>query len=158
MIEKDGYKVLDVRSVKAYDESHITKPALSSFNVPLHAASSKEHNPHFVTQVASKFPSKSAKLIVMCESGSVSSDQAVKLLQEAAYVEVWKLEGGYAAWTEVWTPSGKRRPPPGRWVSTGKEALKSGLNIPGVAESYDEGGNLVTARWAKGLPEDQGLP
>lgn len=41
---------------------------------------------------------------------------------------------------QVWGPSGKRRPPAGRWVSTGKEALKSGLNIPGVAESYDEGG------------------
>lgn len=34
---------------------------------------------------------------------------------------------------------------------SGKEALKSGLNIPGVAESYDEGGNLVSARYAKGL-------
>ena len=39
----------------------------------------------------------------------------------------------------------------GRWVSTGTEALKSGLNIPGVAESYDEGGNLVKARYAEGL-------
>lgn len=29
---------------------------------------------------------------------------------------------------QVWGPSGKRRPPAGRWISTGKEALKSGLN------------------------------
>lgn len=40
----------------------------------------------------------------------------------------------------------------------GKEALKSGLNIPGVAESYDEGGNLKQARWAKGLEPGQELP
>jgi hypothetical protein len=40
----------------------------------------------------------------------------------------------------------------------GKEALKSGLNIPGVAESYDEGGNLGQARWAKGLREGEQLP
>lgn len=33
----------------------------------------------------------------------------------------------------------------------------AGLNIPGVAESYDEGGNLKTARWAEGLPEGQSL-
>lgn len=59
---------------------------------------------------------------------------------------------------QVWTPSGKRKPPPGRWVSTGKEALKSGLNIPGVAESYDEGGNLIGARYAKGLDGGQELP
>jgi hypothetical protein len=39
-----------------------------------------------------------------------------------------------------------------------QEALKSGLNIPGVAESYDEGGNLVAARWAKGLDKGQELP
>eukprot|EP00775_Hariotina_reticulata_P013893 gene13892-14012_t len=58
---------------------------------------------------------------------------------------------------QVWTPSGKRRPPPGRWVSTGKEALKSGLNIPGVAESYDEGGNLTSARYARGLDDGQAL-
>ena len=37
----------------------------------------------------------------------------------------------------MWGPSGKRRPPAGRWVSTGKEALKSGINIPGAAESYE---------------------
>eukprot|EP00955_Chlamydomonas_euryale_P030861 324653-Chlamydomonas_euryale.AAC.3 len=68
------------------------------------------------------------------------------------------MEAGYAGWGEVWTPSGKRRPPPGRWVSTGKEALKSGLNIPGVAESYDEGGNLKQARQARGLQDGESLP
>lgn len=61
-------------------------------------------------------------------------------------------------WPQVWSPSGKRRPPPGRWISTGKEALKSGLNIPGVAESYDEGGNQRSARWAQGLAPGQQLP
>lgn len=39
-----------------------------------------------------------------------------------------------------------------------KVALKSGLNIPGVAESYDERGNLIVARYAKGLDEGQQLP
>jgi hypothetical protein len=43
-------------------------------------------------------------------------------------------------------------------VHAGKEALKSGLNIPGVAESYDEGGNLTSARWARGLKEGEQLP
>lgn len=42
-------------------------------------------------------------------------------------------------------------------LAAGKEALKSGLNIPGVAESYDEGGNLKTARYAKGLDPGQTL-
>lgn len=99
----------------------------------------------------------------------------------------------HSALPQVWSPSGKRRPPSGRWVSTGKEALKvgggstaagcklcvarsrsprwgrphsfcftpprlqSGLNIPGVADSYDEGGNLRQARYAEGLPPGQSL-
>lgn len=58
---------------------------------------------------------------------------------------------------QVFTTSGRRRPPPGRWVSSGREALKSGLNIPGVAESYDEGGNLINARYAKGYKSPQQL-
>ena len=29
------------------------------------------------------------------------------------------MEGGFAAYSAVWGPSGKRRPPAGRWVSTG---------------------------------------
>ena len=29
-------------------------------------------------------------------------------------------------------------PPKGRWVATGKEALKSGLNVGGAALSYEE--------------------
>lgn len=43
-------------------------------------------------------------------------------------------------------------------LRAGKEALKSGLNIPGVAESYDEGGNLKQARYAQGLGADEELP
>jgi hypothetical protein len=35
--------------------------------------------------------------------------------------------------------------------------LQSGLNIPGVADSYDEGGNLQQARYAEGLPPGQSL-
>ena len=38
-----------------------------------------------------------------------------------------------------YTPSGRDRPPPGgRWVPSGTEALKSGLNVGDVAESYEE--------------------
>ncbi len=41
-------------------------------------------------------------------------------------------------WRRHYTSSGRATPPPGRWVSTGTEALKSGLNVGGAAESYEE--------------------
>ncbi|KAG2493667.1 hypothetical protein HYH03_008181 [Edaphochlamys debaryana] len=97
-------------------------------------------------------------MLLACEDGGQASQRAQELLAAEGYSSTLRVEGGYEAWTKVFSTSGRRRPPPGRWVSSGKEALKSGLNIPGVAESYDEGGNLITARWAKGFREGGGLP
>jgi len=156
MVERERYKILDVRSAKAYDRQHITKPARSSISAPVCLNDEVTPNGVFLMQAACA-GSRSAKLIVMCEDGGRWSEAAMEQLLDAGYIDALILEGGYAGWGEVWSPSGKRRPPPGRWVSTGKEALKSGLNIPGVAESYDEGGNLKTARWAKGLRDGQEL-
>ena len=94
----------------------------------------------------------------MCADGGPDSAQAAEALAAAGFSgALSRVEGGYAGYAAVISPSGKRRPPAGRWISSGKEALKSGLNIPGVAESYDEGGNLGTARFAKGLPPGESL-
>ena len=41
-------------------------------------------------------------------------------------------------WRKHYTPSGRNTPPPGRWVPTGTEALKSGLNVGDAAEKYEE--------------------
>eukprot|EP00882_Tetradesmus_deserticola_P010486 GHRQ01011076.1.p1 GENE.GHRQ01011076.1~~GHRQ01011076.1.p1 ORF type:complete len:216 (+),score=55.91 GHRQ01011076.1:228-875(+) len=157
LIEREGYKILDVRSARDYDAKHITKPARCSINAPVVQNDNVTPNAQFVAEVAAQ-ASKASKLLVMCADGGALSDSALTQLAESAYSGAVRLQGGYAGWSEVWSPSGKRRPPPGRWVSTGKEALKSGLNIPGVAESYDEGGNLTSARWAKGLQEGEQLP
>jgi hypothetical protein len=43
-----------------------------------------------------------------------------------------------AEWRRHYTATCRATPPAGRWVSTGKEALKSGLNVGGAAESYEE--------------------
>ena len=42
----------------------------------------------------------------------------------------------------MFSTSGRRKPPPGKWVPTGKEALKSGLVGDGTsAMTYEEGGS-----------------
>ncbi|KAL4440077.1 hypothetical protein ABPG75_003078 [Micractinium tetrahymenae] len=147
--------VVDIRPEREYEEGRITKPARRTVSVPYAAGSDAAA---FVARVAAKFPSRAAELIVMCGDGGRDSAEAAATLANAGYTEVLQMEGGYAGYSAVWSPSGKRRPPAGRWVSTGKEALKSGLNIPGVAESYDEGGNLAQARWAEGLSSGEELP
>ncbi|KAG2441879.1 hypothetical protein HXX76_003486 [Chlamydomonas incerta] len=151
LLDQSGYKFLDVRPKAEYEREHLTKPPRACFNVP--------HQPEsdFAARVASQLPSKASKLLVVCADGGEASRRAVQQLEAAGYGEALRVEGGYTAWTQVFTTSGRRRPPAGRWVSSGREALKSGLNIPGVAESYDEGGNLINARYAKGYKSPQQL-
>jgi rhodanese-related sulfurtransferase len=141
LIDREGYLVLDVRSVKSYDGSHITKPPQVTMNAPF------DVNTLSFKCTKQQLPPKGTKLLVMCENGGEVSQLAMLNLVSVGYPNCLQVQGGYHGWTNVWSPSGKRRPPPGRWVSTGTEALKSGLNIPGVAESYDEGGNLTKARY-----------
>ncbi|PNW71648.1 hypothetical protein CHLRE_16g663150v5 [Chlamydomonas reinhardtii] len=151
LLDQSGYKFLDVRSKSEYEREHLTKPPRACFNVP--------HQPEsdFAARVARQLPSTATKMLVVCSDGGEASSRAVQQLEAAGYNEALGVEGGYQAWTKVFTTSGRRRPPPGRWVSSGREALKSGLNIPGVAESYDEGGNLINARYAKGYKSPQQL-
>lgn len=35
LIEREGYKILDVRSARDYDQRHITKPSRCSLNAPV---------------------------------------------------------------------------------------------------------------------------
>ncbi|KAI3431648.1 hypothetical protein D9Q98_004695 [Chlorella vulgaris] len=146
--------VLDIRPSHEYDEGRITKPPRKAVSVPFAAG---QDGAGFVGRVSQQCTNKAASLIVMCADGDRGSAEAADLLQAAGYSAVMQMEGGYAGYSKVWGPSGKRRPPAGRWVSTGKEALKSGLNVPGAADSYDEGGNQKTAKYAEGLPPGQSL-
>ncbi|CAG9465907.1 unnamed protein product [Pedinophyceae sp. YPF-701] len=149
MLDRERYLFLDVRSERAYDEEHLTKPPRCTVNAPIYAKGEEEQkvlNPNFMKAVAAK-ASPATKLLVACEDGTHGSESAMRLLGEAGYTAAVQVEGGYSAWTRIFSTSGRRKPPPGRWVASGTEALKSGLNIPGVAESYTEGGDLEQARW-----------
>jgi len=152
-MDRSSYKFLDMRSSTEYSEEHLTKPPRCSVNVPWEGSAGD-----WVASVSGQFPNRATGLLVACADGGATSAQAAEALVDAGYSSAFQVEGGFSGWTQVFSTSGRRKPPPGRWVSTGKEALKSGLNIPGVAESYDEGGNLITARYAEGLRDGQALP
>lgn len=163
LLQREGWKVLDVRPPRDVEAARITKPARVTVAVPWSGDGSADA---FAAAVRRELPSASARLLVMDADGGAAADGALAALRGAgglggggAAATAKKLAGGYAGWTAVWTPSGKRRPPPGRWVPTGKEALKAATNIPGAAESYEEGGNLAAARYARGFTEPgEGLP
>ena len=94
------------------------------------------------------FP-EGAKLLVADFDGEVCQ-QAADLLHDAGFTAVVAVQGGYSGWRKVFTTCGRRRPPQGKWVSTGKEALKSGLDLdPNVAAAYEE-------NWGKEPPKHGG--
>jgi rhodanese-related sulfurtransferase len=51
LIQREGYKILDVRSARDYDEKHITKPARSSLNAPVVMNDNSTPNPRFLEEV-----------------------------------------------------------------------------------------------------------
>lgn len=70
--------------------------------------------------------------------GAGAAAAAADALLEGGFSSVLVVEGGYAGWREKYTTSGRKTPPKGRWISTGKEALKSGLNVGDAALKYEE--------------------
>lgn len=52
LIQREGYKILDVRSARDYDERHITKPARSSLNAPVVLNDNSTPNPRFLAEVS----------------------------------------------------------------------------------------------------------
>ncbi|QDZ25916.1 hypothetical protein HOP50_19g84650 [Chloropicon primus] len=128
---KQQYKFLDVREERAYEEEHLTKPAQCSKNLPL------PEDVELLPQAAeAERLSKGTAWLVADEDGT-RAVEAARALKDAGW-ETAAVVGGYRGWREVWTTSGRRVPPKGRWVATGKEALKSGLNVGGAALSYEE--------------------
>jgi len=89
----------------------------------------------------------SVSIVIGSADGLEDSDAAAQALEAAGYSNIVIMEGGMTAFFDVYSTSGRKKPPKGRWVPTGAEALKSGLNIAGAAESYTEGGDQTASRW-----------
>ena len=145
LLERDGWKMLDIRAWKAYDREHLTKPPQCTANIPL----GEDEDPaggRFVGAVEEAGFRKGAKLLVADADGT-RAQAAADALASAGFTSVVAVDGGYDGWRVVFTTCGRRRPPQGKWVSTGREALKSGLDLdPNVAAAYEE-------NWGKAPPK-----
>ena len=131
LMENEGYLFIDMRSAKEYDHEHITKPPRKTVNIPCSDLAT------FVSEITGKFKSPDAKLLLVCRKGDLGI-QSANILEEQGYTSVCGVQGGFDGWMERWTTSGRRRIV-GKFVSSGRESLKSGLNLdPEVASTYEE--------------------
>jgi hypothetical protein len=51
LIDREGYKILDVRSARDYDDKHITKPARCSISAPVVMNDNVTPNDRFLAEV-----------------------------------------------------------------------------------------------------------
>ena len=134
MLEREEYLFVDCRSWKEYDRSHITKPPQRTINVPLAEDASADS----WVKAAREKTRPAMKLLIVDADGS-RAEELVDALVEAGYTNAVAVEGGYSTWMSKYTPFGRKVPPKGKFVSTGREALKSGLDLdPTVASAYEE--------------------
>lgn len=114
-----GYTYLDVRSTLEVEEVGKVK---DSVNIPFVICTrvydpetrkktiKKENNPDFVKQVEKRFPNKEeAKLLISCSNGRQYSIDALEALDEAGYVNLVGLRGGYTAWFRTFDNKLQRR-------------------------------------------------
>ena len=146
LFESGGTLFVDMRSAREYDYEHITKPVRSTVNIPLRASGVSEDSDDsevlssdldaFVGNVAARYGS-SARLLLVDATGK-HGVAAAEALQGQGYEHCYGVRGGYDLWMKRFTTTGRRRIQ-GKFVSSGKEALKSGLNLDAaVASTYEE--------------------
>lgn len=150
MLEREDYLFVDCRSWKEYDRSHITKPPAKTINVPLAQDASVED---WVKAAREKTRPAMKLLIVDADGARVA--ELVSGLEAAGYTNAVPVAGGYAAWTAKYTTFGRKVPPKGKFVSTGKEALKSGLDLdPNVASAYEENWGRAPPKYGEEAKSD----
>lgn len=82
LVEREGYVLVDVRSVPEFEAGH---PA-GAFNVPwMHIdARGRSLNDEFIPLIEKLFPDRDAKLVLSCQSGNRSM-QALSALEARGY-------------------------------------------------------------------------
>eukprot|EP00667_Euglena_gracilis_P026134 EG_transcript_31181 len=89
LLDRLTHKFFDIRSARAYDDEHLTKPARSSLSVPFTADRAA-----FVAG-AQRAAGPSTPLLVVSNDGGAEASTAAGWLREAGYGQVLVVEGGY---------------------------------------------------------------
>ena len=95
----------------------------------------QESNKEFLDKVAKVFPDKNEKIIVACSDGRNRAIQALEALDEAGYVNIVGLRGGYNMWNRTWDAKMRRRNLPVTSRKSGSTALTGAACTPPVPPS-----------------------
>eukprot|EP00889_Picochlorum_renovo_P008808 jgi/Picre1/35838/NNA_003298.t1 len=116
MLDSKTCVFVDMRSEKAYDYEHITKPPRMTVNIPYHEGGDIED---YAALIQRRYSNTNTGLLLVCEDGDIGIATA-DILQGKGYAKVYGVEGGYQGWMQKFTTSGRRRIG-GKFVSSGKE-------------------------------------
>ncbi|GLC36693.1 hypothetical protein PLESTB_000131200 [Pleodorina starrii] len=95
LLNDEGYKYLDVRTVEEYCAGHV--PSAANVPVVFLGAGGMSPNPAFLSEVQRVFPQKDESLVVGCKSGRRSL-MAIDVLSQAGYSNLVNLTGGFDLW------------------------------------------------------------
>ena len=97
LCEREGYVVVDVRSIPEFEAGH----PKSAFNVPLlhQGPAGMTPNPEFLLVMARAFP-KTQKLVLACRSGN-RSYRAAEAMQREGWLHVVDQRAGWISGTDA---------------------------------------------------------
>uniref|UniRef100_A0A7S0XEX7 Rhodanese domain-containing protein n=1 Tax=Mantoniella antarctica TaxID=81844 RepID=A0A7S0XEX7_9CHLO len=145
-----AYSILDIRAdceleqignyPRELPSDHLVPSGI--YHVPLISASTRfdssvnkkvmvnmKANKDFITEIERIFPDKAnAKIIISCSDGRNRAIQALEALDEAGYVNIVGLRGGFNMWSRTWDAKMRRRNLPGDF----KEDYQHGADTCGV--------------------------
>lgn len=161
-----GYSILDIRADCELDQignyprelpsDHLSGAMI--VHIPLINASTRydseankkvmvnmEANKDFIRKIEQIFPDKAnAKLIISCSDGRNRAIQALEALDEAGYVNIVGLRGGYNMWNRTWDAKMRRRNLPGDF----KEEYQHGADGCGVHATGASFANMDAFQYA----------
>ena len=163
-----GYNILDIRCQAEIDQIGNFPRELPSdhrsgariFEVPLITAdyrynseagkkmmTNQESNKEFLDRVAKIFPDKANdKIIVCCSDGRNRAIQALEALDEAGYVNIVGLRGGYNMWNRTWDAKMRRRNLPGVFQEEWQHSA-DGCGVHATGASFQNQDAFQYADW-----------
>ena len=106
----------------------------------------QEGNRGFVDEVQKKFPDKNTRIIIACSDGRNRAIQALEALDDAGYVNIVGLRGGYNMWNRQWDQNMRRRNLPGNFKEEFSHGAE-GMGVHGTGASFQNQDAFQYADW-----------
>ena len=160
-----GYNILDIRCQAEIDQignfPRDSPPTTAAAHLPgfphppttattrgwQEMMTNQESNKEFLDRVAKIFPDKANdKNIVSCSDGRNRASQALEALDEAGFVIIVGLRGGYTMWNRTWDAKMRRRNLPGVFQEEWQHSA-DGCGVHATGASFQNQDAFQYADW-----------